>query len=122
MGLYYMPFWLEIWWKDYRVQALPRTTRLIFYDFLFLLWDRDMQLDNNDNAISHYLRITPEEWLDAKRILLKHDLIQAIQANRKLTCHRLGIEYDRVMYEGTKRSEKAKKAARARWEKQNQIK
>ena len=65
MGLYYLPLWTEIWWKDYKVQALPRNTRLIFYDFLFLLWDRDMVMQNDDEAISYYLRITPPEWLDA---------------------------------------------------------
>ena len=86
MGLYYLPFWTEIWWKDFTVQALPRNTRLIFYDLLFLLWDRDMQLDNDDKAISYYLRILEPEWIDAKRTLLKANLIQAVMSNRKISC------------------------------------
>ena len=122
MGLYYLPFWTEIWWKDYKVQSLPRNTRLIFYDFLFLLWDRDLNLANDNHAISYYLRITPEEWVDAKATLLRCDLIQTIQAERKITCHRLGMEYDRVMDGGEKRTEKAKLAAKTRWEKRNEIK
>ena len=61
MGLYYLPFWTEIWWKDYKVQALPRNTRLIFYDVLFLLWDRDMQLANpRRHRLARIPRTTPQ--------------------------------------------------------------
>ena len=122
MGLYYLPFWTEIWFKDYRVQALPRNVRLIFYDLLFIMWDRDMTLENDDNAISYYMRITPEEWVDAKRILLKAALIQSVQADRRLDCTRLKMEYDRISDLGSQRSKNAKKAAQARWEASNKIK
>ncbi len=118
MGLYYLPFWLEVWWKDYKVQSLPRGVRLIFYDFLFLLWDRDMRLHNDDNAISYYLRITPEEWIDAKRILLKADLIQSVQAGKRLDCWRLAMEYERITEKHKKQSENAKTG----WEKRKKNK
>ena len=122
MGLYYLPFWTEIWWKDYKVQALPRNTRLIFYDVLFLLWDRDMQLANDDNAISYYLRITPGEWIDAKRTLLKAGLIQTVQADRRIDCARLSAEYEQVISKGAKRSELAQNAANTRWKKDKENK
>lgn len=116
MGLYYMPFWLQAWWKDYKVQSLPRNTRLIFYDFLFLLWDRDMVLDNEDNAISYYLRITPEEWVDAKRTLLKAGLIQSISGNKRLDCRLLNTGYENVMENSNKQRTKAEQ----RWKKQRE--
>jgi len=122
MGLHYLPFWLEIWWKDYKVQALPRNTRLIFYDVLFLLWDRDMHLENDDTAISFYLRITPEEWIDSKRILLKHGLIQSVQADRRLTCDRLNGEHDRITCESQKRTVRARKGGLAKAAKVRDIK
>jgi uncharacterized protein YdaU (DUF1376 family) len=97
MGLYYLPFWLEVWYKDYKVQALPRNTRLILYDLLFILWDKDMYLANDDQAISYYMRISQTEWIDAKLILLKHGFIKTIQAGKRITCDRLAMEYERVM-------------------------
>lgn len=109
MGLYYLPFWTEIWWKDYKVQSLPRDTRLTFYDFLFLLWDRDMRLANDDAAISYYLRISEDEWRESKRLLIKADLIQAVTGNKYLTCHRLGMEYDRIIDAGEKQRQRANK-------------
>lgn len=122
MGLHYFPFWLEIWWKDYKVQSLPRNVRLIFYDILCLLWDRDMRLPNDDNSISYYLRVTPEEWLDAKRILLKHDLIQLVQANKRIDCHRLGMSYEDIIDGSARNAGKARFAAKKRWEKQRENK
>ena len=122
MGLHYLPFWLEVWWKDYKVQALPRNTRLIFYDVLFLLWDRDLHLTNDDTAISYYLRISPEEWIDAKRILLKHDFIQAVQAGKRITCDRLQMEHERITDGSQKRAEKARSGGLAKAAKVRDIK
>lgn len=109
MGLYYLPFWLEVWYKDYKVQALPRNTRLILYDLLFIMWDKDMFLDNDDAAISYYMRITQEEWIDAKRILLKHGFIKTISAGKRLISDRLAAEYDRVLENKELQSNRAKK-------------
>jgi hypothetical protein len=53
MSLDYMPFWIEPWFNDYKVQALPRHVRLIFYDLLFTLWRKEMQLENDDSAVSY---------------------------------------------------------------------
>lgn len=119
MGLHYFPFWIEPWWKDYKVQSLPRNVRLIFYDILALLWDRDMRLENDDHAVSHYLRITPEEWVDAKRILVRADLIQLVQANKRIECYRLGMEYERIMEAKYNRTERARKGGISKARKRN---
>lgn len=113
MALDYMPFWFAPWWKDYKVQALPRHVRLIFYDLLFTLWEKELRLNNQDDEVAYYLRITQEEWIDAKRILLKHNLIKLIQADRMISCDRLALCYEEI--ESTR--EQRRKAVQKRWQK-----
>jgi hypothetical protein len=118
MSLDYMPFWIEPWFNDYKVQALPRHVRLIFYDLLFTLLRKEMQLENDDSAVSYYLRVSPEEWLDAKRILVKHDFIQLIRGNKYITNHTLGLSHEHVSDTKASYQIKAQKAAKTRWHKQ----
>lgn len=113
MALDYMPFWFAPWWKDYKVQALPRHVRLIFYDLLFTLWEKELWLNNQDDEVAYYLRITQEEWVDAKRILLKHKLIKLVQADKRISCDRLALCYEEI--ESSR--EQRKTAAKKRWQK-----
>jgi uncharacterized protein YdaU (DUF1376 family) len=115
--LHYMPFWVEPWFRDYQVQALPRHVRLIFYDLLFTLWTKEMVLQNDDKALSYYLRISQEEWIDAKRILLQHDFIQLVQGAKFITNHRLGLSHEHVSDTAGKNATRAQNAAQKRWSK-----
>jgi uncharacterized protein YdaU (DUF1376 family) len=116
-NLPYFPFHVEQWGTSFKIQSLPDTTRLIFYDLLCYLWHCEGMAPNKPQEIAFHLRRTVDQWEAAKDDLMAAELIYVIQDNKMIHNPLLRLEWERVADICVANKTRASKGGKARWKK-----